>query len=150
MAESGHTHKHTNTLLCVSALASADLQLLPAACPVAVTVSWERVSEWLCGCLRPRLLTPVTPIPPHAACVPPSFPPSRARCKHGIQFVTYRARSGPRWPLHFLSVGPLAVACFSVLWKRRGDQTVASDSKKFTGRGLGWSPEDVLKLSSPE
>lgn len=55
-----HFHNRTDAHLCVHALASADLQLLPSACPVAVAISWEGWMEGPCGCLAPRLLTPVT------------------------------------------------------------------------------------------
>lgn len=111
-----HTHKHTNTRLCVPALAFADLQLLPAACPAAVAVSWERVAEWLCGCLRPRLLTPVTPIPPHAALLPtsplPSLPPGPG-ANTASNLLATREGQGPAGPCTFLSVGHLAEAGFS-------------------------------------
>lgn len=105
------THKHTNTRLCVHAVASADLQLLPSACPEAVAVSWEGVDVVSVWTPKAKPADPCNPnsilhCPPPPR-FPPSFPPSRARCKHGIQFVTYTGRSEPCWPLHFSRCGSL-------------------------------------------
>lgn len=101
----GYGHIHTNTRLCVHALASADLQLLPSTCPAAVAVYWEGVDGAAVWMPKAKAADPCNPnsiphcLPPPR--FPPSFPPSRARCKHGIQFVTYTGRSGPCWLLHF-------------------------------------------------
>lgn len=124
--------ERTNTCLYVHALASADLQLLPSACPAAVAISWEgvdAVAEWMPEAKSADPCHPNAsshcPPPPH---FPLSFPPSRAWCKHGIQFVTYTGGSGPCWPLHFsqhgsLGYGFLALFCERVNGKREQTHT---------------------------
>lgn len=121
-----HTHGHKHTLVCVRALASADLQLLLSPCPAAVAASWEGVAGVVVWMPKAKAADPCDPnsIPwyPPPPRFPLSFPPSRARCKHGIQFVTYTGRSGPRWPLHFSQRGSLdcgSLVFLSVLWKHQ-------------------------------
>lgn len=121
-----HTHKGTNTCLCVCLL----WPLLTSGCSsprarsggcflrrVAGVAVWMPKAKAADPC-DPNSI-PWCPPPPR---FPLSFPPSRARCKHGIQFVTYTGRSGPRWPLRFSQRGSCdrgSLAFLSVLWKRQ-------------------------------
>lgn len=52
--------QHTNTCLWVHTLTSADLQLLPCACPTAVAIFWEWVDGATLWMPEASLLTPVS------------------------------------------------------------------------------------------
>lgn len=139
-----HTQGHKHTLVCVHALASADLQLLLSPCPAAVAVSWEGWLELLCGCLKQRLLTPVTPIPSHGALLLPASPfpslPPGPGANMASNLLPTQEGQGPAGPCAFLSVGHVTVArlFFSLFFESVSgsqggswDQTVTSDYKKF-------------------
>ena len=98
-----HTHKDTNARLCVCVL----WPLLTSSCssPRALQRWLFPEKGWLdllCGCLKQRLLTPVTPIPSHGALLLPassfpSLPPGLVQTWHPICYLhrEVRARLAP-------------------------------------------------------
>ena len=136
-----HTHTDTNTHLCVCML----WPLLTSSCS-----SLHALQQWLfpekgwlellCGCLKQRLLTPVTPIPSHGTLLLPASPfpslPPGPGANMASNLLPTQEGQGPAGPCTFLSVGHLTVArlFFSLFFESISgsqggswDQTVTSD-----------------------
>lgn len=138
---------YTQTHACVCML----WPLLTSSCyPLHALQRWlftgKGWTELLCGCLKQRLLTPVTPIPSHTAFLLPASPlpslPPGPSANTASNLLPTQEGQGPAGSCTFLSVGHLTVAClfFSLFfesvsgsWRGIWDQTVTSDYKKFTG-----------------
>ena len=122
MAGNGHTHTqgHKCTLVCVCMLRP----LLTSSCfsPRALQRWLFPEKGWLdllCGCLKQRLLTPVTPIPFHGALLLPassfpSLPPGLVQTWHPICYLHREVRARLAPALFSAWVTWLWLACFSL------------------------------------
>ena len=118
-----HTQGHKRTLVCVRALAPADLQLLLSPCPAAVAVSWEGVAGLVVWMPKAKAADPCNPnsIP---RCPPPprfllSVSPSRAGANMASNLLPTQGGQGPAGPCISGSLDCSSLVFLSALWKHQ-------------------------------